>query len=231
MRYPHPVGFKHALRLLGWTLMCIALPIVLRTTFGKPWGSIGVVIDATLTGWLLLRLPRTAHAAFDTAQFAKAHRRYRFLRAVAFTRRRERAAHMSCVACRLAAGRHADAEAMLAAVDPAQLDVAERVVWLNNRATAALDAGRDPTDALALVEEATALRPDVPSIQHTRARALLAVGRTDDAITVLDAMRTGGELSPYLEAERCRDLAAAWDKKGQVDYAADYRERARLLAS
>ncbi|MBX3157879.1 MAG: tetratricopeptide repeat protein [Deltaproteobacteria bacterium] len=223
------MGLRHALRLVAWTLGCIALPLALRDALGKPWGSIGVAIVATLTGWILLYLPRTAHAAFDATRFPLAYRRYRTLRALAFTRRRERAAHMSCVACRLAAGRVADAEAMLARVDPAQLDPAERVVWLNNRATAALDAGRDPADALALVEEATALRPDVPSVQHTRARALLAVGRTDDAITVLDAMRTGGELSPYLESERCRDLAAAWEKKGQDDYAADYRRRARLL--
>jgi hypothetical protein len=43
-------------------------------------------------------------------------------------------------------------------------------------------------------------------------------------------MRTGGELAPGLEAERCRDLADAWDRKGQADYARDYRDRARLVA-
>ena len=67
-------------------------------------------------------------------------------------------------------------------------------------------------------------------VQHTRARALIAVGRIDDAISVLDAMRAGGELSPHLEAERCRELATAWAHKGQAEYADDYRERARLVA-
>ena len=89
---------------------------------------------------------------------------------------------------------------MLATIDGTQLDTAERVVWLNNRACAVLDAGRDAQVALALVDDAIALRPDVPAIQHTRARALLAVGRIDDAIAVLDSMRSGGELSAHLEA-------------------------------
>ena len=59
---------------------------------------------------------------------------------------------------------------------------------------------------------------------------LIALGRFDDAIGVLEAMRAGGELSPALEAMRCRELARAWDHKGQPDYAADYRDRARLVA-
>ena len=61
-------------------------------------------------------------------------------------------------------------------------------------------------------------------------RALLAVGRIDDAIAVLDAMRVGGELSPRLEADRCRELAHAWERKGEAAYADDYRDRARLVA-
>ena len=75
-----------------------------------------------------------------------------------------------------------------------------------------------------------ALRPDVPAVQHTRATALIAIGRFDEAITILEAMRSGGELAPALEAMRCRELATAWEHKGQPDYAADYRERARLVA-
>ena len=55
-------------------------------------------------------------------------------------------------------------------------------------------------------------------------------GESTTRSRVLDAMRTGGELAPQLEAERCRDLAAAWERKGQADYASDYRERARLVA-
>ncbi|HEX2686571.1 MAG TPA: tetratricopeptide repeat protein, partial [Kofleriaceae bacterium] len=123
----------------------------------------------------------------------------------------------------------AAAERILASFDASALDSAERVTWLNNRACLALEAGRDPHAALRLVEDAALLRPDVPAVQHTRATALIALGRFDEAIGILEAMRSGGELSPALEAMRCRELATAWECKGQPDYAADYRIRAHLV--
>jgi predicted Zn-dependent protease len=203
-------------------------PIVLGSLAGGRGAWIGATCALSATAWLLIWLPRAAHGAFEAARFARAARRYRLIGSLAFTRKRERAAALSRAGCSIAAGDLTAAAAVLDAIDPAALDAAERVVWLNNRACVALESGRDAGGALALVEEATALRPDVPAIQHTRAKALLAVGRVDDAITVLDAMRSAGELPPYLEAERCRELALAWERKGQDDYAADYRARARL---
>ncbi|HEY0989238.1 MAG TPA: tetratricopeptide repeat protein, partial [Kofleriaceae bacterium] len=130
----------------------------------------------------------------------------------------------------VAAGRLESAERILARFDGAALEAAERVTWLNNRACVALESGGDPNGALALAEQAIALRPDVPAVQHTRATALIAIGRIDEAIAILEAMRSGGELAPALEAMRCRELAKAWEHKGQPDYAADYRDRARLVA-
>ena len=196
---------------------------------GRVGGAIAVGLAIVATGALLLWLPRIAHAAFQHARYAVAARRYRAIAALAFGPGRERAAILSRAGCDIAAGHHAAAVRALARFDGLPLDVAERVTWLNNRAYLALAAGRDPTDALAIVEQAVALRPDVPAVQHTRAAALVALGRFDEAIVVLDAMRAGGELSPALEALRCRELANAWEHKGQHDYAADYRERARLV--
>lgn len=215
---------------MGWTVGCLLAPLLLGAMFGPRWIAVGGLIAIVATVWLLLWLPRAAHRAFETARFDRASRRYRLLASLSFTHVRERAAILSRAGCDVATGRRERADAALAALDPTSLDTTERVVWLNNRACAALDAGADPLAALGLVDEAIGLRPDVPAVQHTRARALLAVGRLDDAIAVLDAMRTGGELAPHLEAERCRDLATAWDQKGQVEYADDYRERARLVA-
>ncbi len=215
---------------MGWSLGCIAAPLLLGSLFGRPWVSIGVFCAVVATVGLLGWLPRSAHRAFETARYPRALRRYHVIGSLAFTARRARAAQLSRAACHLAAGRHVAATALLVSIDETQLDAAERVVWLNNRACAALDAGEDSHAALALVEQATALRPDVPAVQHTRARALIAVGRLDDAIGVLDAMRSAGELPLRLEADRCRELAAAWERKGQNDYAADYRDRARLHA-
>jgi predicted Zn-dependent protease len=224
------VAARHVGHLVGWLAGCALAPVALGALFGPRWVGVGVVCSLFATLWLLLWLPRAAHRAFELARYPSALRRYRMIGSLAFTARRSRASELSRAACHLATGRHAEADALLAALDASDLDNAERAVWLNNRACAALDAGRDAHDALALVDEAVNLRPDVPGILHTRARALIAVGRLDDAIGVLEAMRAGGELPLRLEAERCRELAAAWERKGQRDYADDYRDRARLHA-
>jgi len=213
--YSVQVAARHAGRLAGWGLACCLVPALLGTAFDRAWILIGAAAAVLATVWLVLWLPRAAHGAFEAARYATAWRRYRLVASTAFNATRERAALLSLAGCDIASGR---------------LAAAERVTWLNNRACIALDAGRDPHAALALVEAAVALRPDVPAVQHTRATALIAVGRLDEAIGILDAMRTGGELSPALEAVRCRELAKAWEHKGQPDYAADYRDRARLVA-
>lgn len=228
MDYPLQV---YALRAVGWTVGCFAAPVVLGSLFGPRWIAIGVIVAMAVTLWLLFWLPRSAHSAFQAARFAKASRRYRLLQAFAFTRSRDRSALLSRAGCDVATGRLARARVLLDEIEEGELEPAERAVWLNNRACLMLDAeAPDAPAALTLVDEAIELRPDVPAIQHTRGRALLGVGRIDDAITVLDAMRTAGELEPYLEAERCRDLAIAWEKKGQGEYASDYRARAQLVA-
>jgi predicted Zn-dependent protease len=224
------VAAQHVGRLVGWSIGCVAAPLVLGSMFGPAWIAVGMSCAALATLWLALWLPRSAHAAFEGARFDRAARRYRLIALMSFSPTRERAALLSRAGCEVGAGRLPRAEALLAALDPVGLDTSERVVWLNNRASASLDAGGDPHAALELVDEAIALRPDVPAVQHTRGKALLAVGRVDDAIAVLDAMRAGGELSPHLEAARCADLARAWEAKGQAAYADDYRERARLVA-
>ena len=220
---------RHAGRLAGWAVVSGLGPVLLGAALGRRGIPIGAVLATAATAWLVLWLPRTAHAAFEAARYARAARRYRVIAALAFTAARERAAVLSRAGCDVAAGRFAAAERILAGFDGDGLDPAERVTWLNNRACVALETGGDPRAALALVDEAVALRPDVPAVQHTRATALIALGRFDDAIGVLEAMRAGGELSPALEAMRCGELARAWDHKGQPDYAADYRDRARLV--
>jgi predicted Zn-dependent protease len=230
------VAARHVGRLAGWGLACSLAPVLLGSALGRAWILSGVAAAVLATLWLVLWLPRAAHGAFEAARYVTAGRRYRLIAATAFSSARERAALLSRAGCDIASGRLAAAErildglARLAGLDGSALDSAERVTWLNNRACIALDAGRDPHAALALVEAAVVLRPDVPAVQHTRATALIAVGRFDEAIGILDAMRTGGELSPALEAVRCRELARAWEHKGQPDYAADYRARARLVA-
>jgi tetratricopeptide (TPR) repeat protein len=224
------VAARHLGRLAGWVLAFGLVPVVGGAAFGRPWAAVGAALAVFATLWLLLWLPRAAHAAFDGARYARAARRYRLIASLAFTPARERAGILSRAGCDVAAGRFAAAARLLDRFEGTALDSAERVTWLNNRACIVLDAGGDATLALALVEQAVALRPDVPAVQHTRAAALIAIGRFDEAIAILEAMRIGGELSPALEAVRCRELATAWDHKGEPDYAADYRDRSRLVA-
>jgi predicted Zn-dependent protease len=229
-RYSVYVAARHLGRLAGWVLACCLIPVLLDAALGRSGGLFGAAIAVAATLWLVLWLPRAAHAAFEQARYADAARRYRLLASTAFTAARERAATLSRSGCAVAGGRFAAADRILAGFDGAALDDAERVTWLNNRACVALETGGDPRAALALVEQAVALRPDVPAVQHTRAAALITLGRPDEAIGILEAMRTAGELPPALETVRCRELARAWEHKGQLDYAADYRDRARLVA-
>ena len=95
---------------------------------------------------------------------------------------------------------------------------------LNNRACVVLEAG-----GIRARRSTSPSRPSrcAPRGAATRATALIAIGRFDDAIGVLEGMRAGGELSPALEVMRCREIACAWDHKGQPDDADDDRDRAR----
>ena len=217
-------------RLLIWIIGAVAPAIALGALGGQLGAVIGAGLGLILVVYAWLVLPRIAHGAFEAGKYARASRRYRTLELIAPSAYRQRSARLSRAGCAIAAGDHTAATALLERLDAAALDTSERAVWLNNRACAALAAGGDAHAALALVDEASALRPDVPALQHTRGMALLAVGRIDDAISVLDGMRSAGELPPRLEAERCRDLAKAWAAKGESAYADDYRLRAETLA-
>lgn len=219
---------RFAVRILAWVTGALALPVAFGGMAGQVGALVGAAGSVVGTLWLWLWLPRSAHAAFEAGRFARAARRYRVLGWLAGTAARERSALLSRTGCSVGLGEIERADALLAAIDGERLDASERAVWLNNRACAVLE--RDAQAALVLVDEASALRPDVPALQHTRGMALLAVGRVDDAIAVLDGMRAGGELHPRLEADRCRDLARAWTQKGETAYAEDYRQRAAAHA-
>src|SRR5688572_6261416 len=133
--------------------------------------AVGVALSLVLLIYVWLWLPRLAHAAFEAGTFAVAARRYRWLERLAPSAARERAARLSLSGCYVATKDLAAAETLLSSIDGATLAVAERAVWLNNRACAQLAGSGDPAAALALADEAGGLRPDVPALQHTRAMA------------------------------------------------------------
>lgn len=221
---------RYLVRIACIVAALLAMPVIGAAVAGRIGGVTGASAAVVTLLWLWLWLPRMAHSAFETGKYAVAGRRYRWLEWLAPSSARERAARLSRGGCAVAGGDVAAAEQLLGAIDIASLAAAEKAVWLNNRACAQLAAGQDPAAALALADEAGALRPDVPALQHTRAMALIEVGRVDDAIAILDGMRSGGELPPRLEADRCRELARAWTKKGEAAYAEDYRLRAEAFS-
>ncbi|HEY1813630.1 MAG TPA: hypothetical protein VGG74_14865 [Kofleriaceae bacterium] len=219
---------RRAVLVVSWAIVATAF-VVVGSAFGGAGIALGVMLVLALWAWQWLWLPRTASAAFAAGRYASAARRYRLAGMLAAAPQRRRAALLSRIACHVAASEPAVATRLMANIAPDALDVAERAVWINNQACLALARG-EAVAALALADGATALRPDVPALQHTRGVALLAVGRVDDAISVLDQMRAGGELAARLEAERCRDLSRAWTQKGEPAYAEDYRLRAEAMS-
>jgi predicted Zn-dependent protease len=224
---------RYVLRVAGILLTLTFLVVATTAVLGRSGAFAAISLSALAILYIWFWLPRLAHAAFEAGKFVVAARRYRWLERLAPSALRKRAARLSLSGCCVATNDIDGAERLLAAIDASQLAIAERAVWLNNRACAAcaaLAAKRNAADALALADEAGALRPDVPALQHTRAMALIEVGRYDDAIAILDAMRAGGELPPRLEAERCRELARAWTQKGHTAYAEDYRLRAESFS-
>lgn len=206
-----------------------ALAIALQAAVGVP---LLVSAAAVWFTWYLggaVLLPRMAHAAFRAGETARARRRYRVLGLVSPAARD--AARVSVAGCHLVDRDYGRAQRALLAIDGDQLPGLLRAAWLNNRAYAIARGGTgDGGDALGLVDEALGLRPGVPGFLHTRGLALLAASRFDDAIRAFEAVWDSGELDPALEAERCHDLALAWEKKGHADYASDYRLRALRAA-
>jgi tetratricopeptide (TPR) repeat protein len=209
-------------------LALAGLAIGLRAWLGGP--LIAFAAAVWLGWWLVgtILMPRLAHAAFVAGDTARARRRYLVLGVVSPAARD--ASRVSIAGSHLVDRDYRRALCALAAIDGGRLPGLLRAAWLNNRAYALVRDGRDPAEALALIDEALALRPGVPGFLHTRGLALLADDHLDDAIRAFEAVWDAGEIDPRLEAERCHDLAVAWERKGHADYAADYRLRAARAA-
>jgi tetratricopeptide (TPR) repeat protein len=194
---------------------------------------VGFALSSGLVLWLWLLLPRAAHRHFRAGRGGAALRRYRLLRAITLDPERRVAVDVSLAACLLAREETAAARATLDRLDREHLDEATRAAFLNNQAYLLVRTDGDGREALRLSEEAIALRPHVVGFHHTRALALLAIGRLDEAIRTLDGLwrdLAASEADAQLEAERCYDLGRAWQRKGQPDYARDYFDRARRAA-
>jgi tetratricopeptide (TPR) repeat protein len=197
----------------------------------------GVLVAALLliaVGLSVVLVARLAHQAFEDGRHRQAGFLYRVLRLFIWDRQGRASIAVSLAGCRLARDDFAGALVDLERVRAEDLALGPRAAWLNNRAYARARAGVDRDAALADVEHAMKLRPDVPGYRHTRGVVLMALGRLDDAIADLDSvwphLADERAPNPLLEAERCFDLAAAWEKKGEIDYARDYFRRVRAIA-
>lgn len=207
--------------------------IALRALFGGGpalAAGLGLLLAAGLG---LVVGPRLAHRWFRGGRFTRAQLAYRALGWLRIDREARAALEVSAAACLLGRQRHPDGLRRLERIDEASLGETTRAVWLNNRAYALARTGGDLHRALADIDRAMALRPDLSDFRHTRGLVLLGLGRLDEALRELDAVwqrRASEDPSPLLEAERCYDLGAAWLRKGDPAYAADYFDRARRAA-
>jgi tetratricopeptide (TPR) repeat protein len=213
--------------------------VYLASQWGRSAAAATLLVDCLVVGVLFIVLPRMAHAAFERGRFARAEVLYRVVRFFVAKPASRGAIDVSLAGCRLARADWPGALEDLADVAPADLGPAARAAWYNNRAYAlargpALGSGPAPgPEALAAVEEALRLRPDVAGFRHTRGVVLLALGRVDDAIVELDGVwldLAEAGAPPLLEAERCHDLGVAWSRKGEAEYARDYFQRAVSVA-
>jgi tetratricopeptide (TPR) repeat protein len=217
----------------------LALPALLTTLVYLASLHSRLAAIAAVAGALLLLtaifmvIPRMAHSAFERGDYARAEICYRVHRLFLANREARGAVDVSLAGCRLARSDFRGALAELGRVTPGTLGVAARAAWHNNRAYALARADGDHQGALADIDEAVRLRPDVVGFRHTRGVVLLALGRVDDAIAELDEVwqQTAGIAQPpLLEAERCYDLGVAWTRKGEAEYARDYFKRAQAVA-
>lgn len=214
-------------------LVAAAAVIYGASLFGRVAGILAALAVLIGFGMVLFWLPRAAHKAFRRGNYPRARLIYRVLRRCYVSLAARAAVDVSIAACEIARTRFDEALRWLNRVDHDSLSDAARAAWHNNHAYALARGGTDPEQALTSIEEAIALRPDVGGFRHTRGVVLLALGRTDEAIRVLDELWTelaGNEKVALLEAERCYDLGRAWNSKGEHDYAVDYFERARRAA-
>lgn len=210
---------RRGIAQLAWlvpALVALARP-------GKRGMVLAVLCGLCVFAWFWLVVPRRATRAFAAGQLLRARRHYRWLAASWWPERRD-AARLSLAAC--AIGLQHDASALLDQLTTrlATLGLSERAALANLRALQALQTGRHDA-ALDFADAACALRPDVPELAHTRALCLIALDRTDEAIALLELATAEPDHTRH-EAERCAALAVAWLRKGERDYARDYRRRA-----
>ncbi len=222
MRYGLP-------RVLILVFVCTALSIVLLTLVGWHHLDLPVVmlLCALTAGVVAIDLSRTGRrilADFRHGRYRAARRGTRLLLRFAWRPRSRATLQLHLAACHLADGKYEEGRRLLDALDREQLGAGVQGIWENNYAYYLLCTRRDPGEALAQCDRASALDPGNPAFRSTRGIALLALGHVEDAIAELQAaidagVRTQG---PAAMAENYFHLARAWEAQGELAYARDH---------
>jgi len=213
-------------RTLPILAICGLILLVFQESRGLGWLCLaGLIVGRTA---IRIWIPMAAHRAFRRGDSGRARILYALLRAIRLQPSARQSLLVSLGACSVEREDWKSAEHLLGRVQEESLAESARAIWLNNRAYILLRTGGSAVEALRLVDEATAMRPGVPGFRHTRGVALIQSDKVDEGIRELHAMweRSGGEMSELLEAERCYDLAMAWEATGETEYANDYLRRA-----
>jgi tetratricopeptide (TPR) repeat protein len=210
----------------------VAGGVLAASLLGGARGGAAAALGIVVLRFALRLVPVYAHRAFQRGQYGQALWLWRCLGPLVVSRTWLTAIRVSIAGCRMARGEYAAGMAELGRIAPEGLLPSVRAAWLNNAAYARIRSAGNARQALSEIDEAIKLSPDVAGYYHTRGLVLLALGRAEDAIALLDDLWRRLEESPppLLEAERCYDLGCAWRDKGEVDYAHDYFDRARRVA-
>lgn len=219
-------ALKERFRAIALVILLLALPLSLVMP-GLSWPRLILVTLALAWMWRQVRkiMARVATAALKRGASVRARRIYRILKITSLERLQRQSCRLSLAACDAADGRYSVARGSLAAIEGPR-EGALLAVALNLEAYCLARERRELDRALALIQEALALRPEVPGFKHTRGLVLLELGRWDESTRDLDATWYQLEGNHLLEAERCFDLGRLWSAQGQEDYASDYFSRA-----
>ena len=181
----------------------------------------------------LVRLPSTAQRHRNAGRLDRAAQHLAVWAHIAPTKSSRTKARLALASVLLSSGRFEEGGAILRLVDRASLPAGLGATWDLDHAYYLIGTHHDPQKAFSIVDqlETSADPACPPAFTPTRGLALLAMGRTLDAVTALTNDIATKKLGAAELAEANYHLAQAWKTLGHPAYAADHLVQACNLCA